>query len=185
VSAAPAGTGQAEGDRERSAGVRRGPDGLEWACVACETYNPMAASTCVVCGTSFTARFADAGDDESVDWDDAFRRNLLLPGLGHMAAGRTGSGIGRALLFGVWLLGWIAITVGGGGRGLTAATPLLAGVVVVYVGSLVDIRRVQHGNPELLAGRTLLWLVVGVTALLMVSTVVAAGVGTSGGAVSL
>jgi hypothetical protein len=161
-----------------AAGLRQGPEGLEWSCVACEVYNPLEASTCVVCGTPFTARFTEREAAEPVDWDAALRRNLLLPGLGHMAAGHSGSGVARMLLFGVWLLGGLLVLLGAGAAGFVVAAPLLGGAATVYVATVVDIRRLESGLGELLVGRALLWLVVAVTALLVVSTVLA----TAGGA---
>jgi hypothetical protein len=171
--AAPA-VGGGGGD-EDGAGLRRGAAGLEWACVACGIYNPIEVSACTVCGTSFTARFT--AEEEPVDWERAWRKSLVLPGLGHLDAGRGGSGVGRAVLFVVWLVGGLLTLVGAGAAGMVLATPLFAGAGVVYGVTLVDIRRLEAGRDELLVGRTLLWLVVAVTALLVVSTIAATGAG--------
>lgn len=167
-----AGTDQVEG---ASAGMRRTADGLEWACVACETYNPIERSTCQVCGTSFTARFADAEGRSDVDWRAARLRSALLPGLGHIAAGRAAQGAGRAVLFVVWLLGGVIVVAGAGSRGLLIGAPLLLGAAVVYALTLHDIAALERGRRELLAGRTLLWLVVGVTLALIVTTILGVG----------
>lgn len=164
---APAG---ADPVSEARAGVRRTAEGLEWSCVACETYNPMERSTCQVCGTSFTARFADADERRDVDWGAARMRSALLPGLGHVAAGRAAQGAGRAVLFGVWLLGGIVVVAGAGSRGLLIGAPLLLGALVVYALTLHDIAALERGRRELLAGRMLLWLVVGITLALIVTT---------------
>jgi ribosomal protein L40E len=160
---------------QAGAGMRRTADGLEWSCVACETYNPMERSTCQVCGTSFTARFADAEGPRDVDWGAARLRSALLPGLGHSAAGRAAQGAGRAVLFVVWLLGGITVVAGAGSRGLLIGAPLLLGAAAVHALTLHDIAALEHGRRELLAGRTLLWLVVGVTLALIVTTILGVG----------
>ncbi len=162
----------AAADPAPRAGVRRTREGLEWSCVACETYNPMEASTCGVCATPFTARFADAEKRRDVDWRTARLRSALLPGLGHIAAGRAAQGVGRAVLFSVWLLGGLVVVLGAGSRGLLIGAPLLLGAMAVHGMTLHDIAALERGRRELLAGRTLLWLVVGVTLALIVTTIV-------------
>ncbi len=91
--------------------------------------------------------------------------SAFAPGAGHLAVGRYGSGWARLLLFVVWAVGAVMLS-GAGARALGAIAPLLLGVVIVWVGSLVDLQRLQRGQEELLAGRRLLWLVIGVLLLL-------------------
>jgi hypothetical protein len=162
-------------------GLRRGPDGLEWICVACETANPMERSTCAVCGIPFTARFAVAERRAPVDWAAARTASVLLPGLGHIRADRPATGWARIVLFAVWALGGLLILGGAGTAGLPVAAPLLLGAVVIHLLTQVDLRNLEHGGAELLAGRTLLWLVVGVTLLVVVGAVLAFGGAATGG----
>ncbi|CAN5288476.1 hypothetical protein BH20ACT8_BH20ACT8_10850 [soil metagenome] len=62
------------------------------------------------------------------------------------------------MLFGIWLLGGIAL-LATGSRAALAAAPLLLGAAVVYAASLVDLAARRRDGRELLAGRGLLWLV--------------------------
>jgi len=172
---APAGTVRESG------GFRRGEDDrVEWACVNCGAYNDLDLTACQVCWTSFGARFEDATESQGpADYARARRSSAFLPGLGHYQLGQAGSGLARMVLFVIWLAGGIALVLAGA-RGIIAALPLLFGGTVVYVASLLDLDRQRTGRPELLAGRTLLWLVVGVTLGTLVLVFASALLGRSG-----
>jgi ribosomal protein L40E len=180
---APAGDAPSPGASAGRAGaaIRRGAEGLEWVCVACETANPFEATRCTVCGTPFVARFADAEPAPPVDWATARTASLLLPGLGHVRAGHPASGWARLVLFAVWGLGGLLVLLGAGAASLPVAAPLLLGAFVIHVLSQVDLAALERGGRELLAGRTLLWLVVGVTVLVVLGAVVGLGVASPGG----
>lgn len=164
-----------------SGGFRRADDDqLEWECVNCGTYNPLELTACTVCGTSFGARFAGEAEARApADYGRARRSSTFLPGLGHVQLGQVGSGLARMLLFVIWAAGGIALALSGS-RGIIAALPLLGGATTVHVASLLDLDRLRTGRPEFLAGRTLLWLVVGVTLGTLVLVLVAALLGRSG-----
>jgi hypothetical protein len=145
--------------------------GIEWRCATCDGWSPLEAATCVACGSPRQG----FGDDRVVEMPDEQRivaLSGLLPGLGHMVAGRVGSGLARAL-FGVgWLVGGVLLLVAAvrAGSGHWAAVPLLAGAVVVWVLSVFDAQSLARGQQrEYLDGRNLLWLMVGVTCLLVVA----------------
>lgn len=178
-SATPTASATPAGEPASDSGLRRGEDGLEWICVACESVNPIEASSCAACGLPFTARFATAEPPPEVDWAAARTASLLAPGLGHIRAGRPATGAARLLLFGVWALGGILILTGTGATGLPVAGPLLLGAGAVHVTTQLDLRALQSGGGEILAGRTLLWLVVGVTVLVLIGAVVGLGTATS------
>jgi hypothetical protein len=154
-------------------GFRRRDGELEWACPACATYNPITADACVVCATPLTARFEARGADAAApNFAAALALSAVLPGAGHIAVGRVGSGLARAVLAAVWAVGALLLLGAAGvARGLLAASPLLLGAGAVWLGSLVDLLALQRGQREVLAGRTLLWLVVGVTVLSVVTVV--------------
>lgn len=178
--AAATATGPATTVRE-SGGFRRADDDrLEWECVNCGTYNPLDLTACEVCGTSFGARFEDASQARGpADYARARRSSAVLPGLGHLQLGLAGSGLARILLFVIWAAGAIALALSGA-RGIIAALPLLIGAISVYGASLLDLDRLRTGKPELLAGRALLWLVVGVTLGTLLLVFVSALLGRSG-----
>lgn len=144
-------------------GFRQRDGRLEWECVTCGTYQDMDLSVCAVCETPFGARMADSLSAHSpAEHHSARMRSAVLPGLGHLRLGEAGTGIARMVLFVVWVLGGVALAVSGRG-GLLAAVPLLLGAGVVHALSMLDLSRLRAGEPPLLAGRTLLVLVVVVT----------------------
>lgn len=155
-------------------GFRRTEAGLEWRCTGCETWHAIDVAVCEVCGTAFGAAWApDAPEVGPERWQAARLRTYLLPGLGHLHVGATGPGAGRLVLFLIWLASGIGLALAGG-AGVIAAAPLLLGAFTVYGASVVDIGNLERGAKELLDGRSLLWLVVGVTAVTLAAMVVAA-----------
>jgi hypothetical protein len=155
-----------------AADVRQDEQGrVEWRCATCDGWSPLESPACVACGSPRTG----FGDDRAVEVPDEQRvvaLSGLLPGLGHLVAGRVGSGIARALFGLGWLLGGVLLLVAAvrAGSGHWAAVPLLAGAVIVWVLSVVDAQALARGQQrEYLDGRNLLWLMVGVTCLLVVA----------------
>jgi hypothetical protein len=135
--------------------------------VGCGTYNPLERDACEACGTPLTARFeasGASGDTEAgTDWRAALALTVVLPGSGHVLAGRSASGFARGLLFVVWLGGGVLLAAGGGAA--VDATPLLLGALAVWAATLLDVVNLSRQGPELLRPRVLVWLVVAVTAM--------------------
>ncbi len=155
-----------------TADVRQDEQGvIEWRCATCDGWSPLEVAACVACGSPRTG----FGDDRAVEVPDEQRVVLLsglLPGLGHLVAGRVGSGLARALLGVGWLIGGVLLLVAAAraGSGYWAAVPLLVGAVIVWVLSVFDAQSLARGQQrEYLDGRNLLWLMVGVTCLLVVA----------------
>lgn len=142
-------------------GFRRRGEQVEWACSTCGAFTSLEQSHCGVCGSAFAQRFAADEPAEPPNWPAAVALSAVAPGAGHLALRRYATGLGRLLLFAVWLLGGLAL-LGAGGPVPLVAGPLFVGAAVLWAGSLVDVLRLRRGEPELLAGRPLLWLVVGV-----------------------
>lgn len=144
---------------------------VEWRCATCEGWSPLASPTCVTCGTVRTG-FGEPRTAELPDEQRTVLLSALMPGLGHLLAGRAGTGIARAV-FGVgWLLGGVLLLIAAvrAGSGPWGALALLAGAAVVWILSVLDARALARGEQrEYLDGRTLLWLMVGVTAVLVVT----------------
>lgn len=168
----PAGAADASGTASGAGrDVRQDEHGeVEWRCATCQGWSPLEAATCTVCGTPRRG-FGEAPGVEPPDEQRTVLRSALVPGLGHMLAGRVGSGIARAVLGLGWLVGGAALLVSAAraGSGVWAALPLLAGAGAVWVLTVFDARSLARGSShEYLDGRTLLWLVVGVTSLLVV-----------------
>lgn len=155
----------------RTRGFRRDPDGgLQWACARCGQYSALDDLRCGVCGAGIAERYEPPGPTPTANWGAALALSALLPGAGQLALGRYGTGVARCLLFVVWLLGAAALTAAGAG---VAGAPLWLGTVALWAASVLDVLRLRQGQPELLAGRALLWLVVAVTLLLVVAVAVA------------
>jgi hypothetical protein len=146
-----------------SGGFRESAEGVEWECVSCGTFNSVELLACQVCGASLGAQFETPESAPRAEPRAALAASAVLPGSGHLLSGRPGSGIARAVLFVVWLVGGILLATSSGGAGpVWSALPLLLGAVALWAASLVDLTRAQRGESELLGGRGLLWLVVAV-----------------------
>jgi hypothetical protein len=97
---------------------RRGPEGMDWRCGVCQTWNPMERTTCAVC----RARFGAEEDEGPTVRDDvppalAVALGAALPGAGMFLLGRRATGIGHALLYLVWLSGAVVLLRGAAGSG--------------------------------------------------------------------
>lgn len=148
------------------AGFRREGEELQWQCVTCNSFNAMEATICAVCGAAFADRFRDDTPEPPRNWGQALALSAIVPGAGHIAVGRYGSGVARLVLFVTWLLGAVVLGNAAGARGIAVVTPLMIGVLILWIGTIVDVYRLQQGDTELLTGRHLLWLVVAVLVLL-------------------
>jgi hypothetical protein len=155
--------------------VRTVDGGVEWRCATCGGWTPLGAPRCGTCDAPRQG-FGDSTPPPAVDRGARGRLVLasaLLPGLGHLLTGRTGTGAARLILAVSWLLGAVAV-LRSAGQVLPAA-PLLLGVAVIWAGSLRDVLALVDGGPELLTSRVLLWLTAGVILALLVTLVVAVG----------
>lgn len=163
-----------------SEGFRRAGDTLEWACPACGEWTPIEVLECRVCATPLSARWLRAERPQPADtrfgepWAVAFLLSVVVPGAGHIGLRRYGTGVGRAVLYAVWLAGGVGLLAAGGRQAAMAAAPLLAGALLLWGASLADLQALRAGRRELLAGRVLLWLVVAVIGLSVVGIFAAA-----------
>jgi hypothetical protein len=141
-----------------------------WACAVCETPNALERDTCSSCGASFARLFQDPDARPDVEPRTAMRRSLILPGLGHAAAGRKAEGVARAILF-LWCAGTAAVlllTHGAGGLGILApmAIVFVLGAMAWYGLTAVDAYRLANGEREIVTPKAMLY---GVAALMMLS----------------
>jgi hypothetical protein len=146
---------------EGAEGFRREGDEVQWQCPQCDRFNSIEVQHCEVCGTAFFARFQEQQVEPPRNWNAALLMSVLAPGAGHISVGRYGTGVARLVLYLGWVIGAMAVTSFAGGRGALVVTPLILAALVLWAGSIVDVYRLQHGDKELLGGRSLLWLVVG------------------------
>lgn len=174
---------------EPAEGFRRRGGTVEWECPACGEWSTMETLACRVCETPLSARWLRAEPDDTMPatgrldepWTLAFALSAVVPGAGHIGLRHYGSGLARAVLFAVWLMGGVALLIAGGAL---AGAPLLLGAGVLWAGSLLDVAALRAGRREVLGGRSLLWVVVAVV-LLSILSVVTAALQTSAGPTSV
>lgn len=182
-------SGQAGGDPGAEAGgptevtrqgvtFRRTGEGLDWCCPVCESWNPVEVGTCTVCSRPLAHSLSPerpAPRGPEVSENVGVVASALLPGLGHILAGRPGTGVGRAIIYLVWLIGGALLLRAArvSAQSVLPAVPLLVGALIVWVASLYDvIVVVRDTGTELLRARPFLWLVVIIFGILMISFVV-------------
>lgn len=156
------------------AGFRTQDDDVQWNCPDCESWASIDERVCPHCQTPFGTGSATQEPHRLTRGGtrgQALLGNAVLPGLGHLLAGWTGSGLARMVLFIVWILGGIALLGAGGTK---VALPLLLGAAALWSASLFDAWQLNQGGVQLLNGRTLLWLVVTVTVLATMGVAAAA-----------
>ncbi len=161
-----------------TAGDIRDVDGhVQWRCPTCQTWVGLEESSCGTCG-AVRAGFGEpanaTGGAVDVPEQTMLGTSVVVPGLGHILAGRTGSGITRLVLFLFWGIGgvwWLLSTQNGRAPGLV----LVLGALILWGATLVDANAIAKGRPQEPFGvRGLLWTVVGVTGLLMLMVAFAA-----------
>lgn len=152
----------ARGGGQRDVREREGV--VEWRCATCDGWNVLEADRCRTCGTARRGFGEPAAVGADLDERRIVGASLVLPGLGHVLAGRAGTGAARALLALLWLLGGLAFVVGNPGAGGLPGWLLLVGAAVLWVMTAVDAQRLVAGDErQLLATRGLAALVVAVT----------------------
>jgi hypothetical protein len=184
--------GEPEGPTDESVGSREPPVGagvtaatrdvrerdgvVEWRCAACDGWNELTTVACSVCASprrGFGTEREEVSARE-VDPSTVLAASILLPGLGHLLAGRTGTGIARIVLMLLWVAGGVALLAGSGG-GTLIGVVLLVGALLLWAGTLVDARNLGRSSaPELLRPRALGLLVGAVTLLMVVAAFAAA-----------
>lgn len=188
---APASPGPVEPTRDAQVrDVRTVAGEVEWRCRTCDGWNPLLAPACATCGTARegfgTSPTAPAPATTSLRV--VLLASAVWPGGGHLLAGRRGSGIARALLWGLWAGGaWSLGSATGAAR--APGLVLVAGALVLWVATLRDTavlagvtasttgltpRRAAAAS-EWLGGRALGVLVTVVTAALLLALVTTTG----------
>jgi hypothetical protein len=152
--------------------VREREGAVEWRCSRCGRWSPLPSTACGHCAAPRRG-FGERELARAPAHDPAvlLGASLLLPGIGHLLAGRTGTGAARVVLWLLWLGGgWLLLA----GQGPPApGRVMLGGAGVLWVTTLEDVRRLAAGRgDELLGTRALGGLVAAVTGALLLSAVV-------------
>ncbi len=145
-----------------------------WSCPSCGTENRIEETACSACGTPFRRLFDDAEETRAApSTERAVGLSLALPGAGHIASGRVGEGVARAVVFAYALGTGLSVLVARGGRGLGPFLPLvallMAAAAILYGITVADARRLARGEPQLLTTRMLLY---GATGLIVLTVLV-------------
>jgi hypothetical protein len=148
----------------RSGDVRVTGEFVEWRCRRCDGWNALDLAACRACGAPREG-FGTAPTNPTARVPAATARfvSMLLPGLGHLLMGAIGSGIARAVLFVLWVVGAIALL----GDATVGGVVLALGAIVLWAATLIDVHRLPTGQRELLGARGLGALVAVVTVLLV------------------
>jgi hypothetical protein len=146
---------------------------MVWSCPVCDQENPMEIITCPRCGASFGELFKGERSREPVSAPTAITRSLLLPGLGHIAAGQTAEGIARGVMF-LWVMGsliGILLVKGDGSSSTVRSFLLIYGALAagLYVATAMDAGRAARRQPPLIPLR---WLFYGAMGLMAVTVAV-------------
>lgn len=147
-----------------------------WTCPSCGSRNALDDDVCPRCGRSFASLFAEPDPPPRVAASRAAVLSLVVPGLGHVAAGRAAEGVARFVVF-AYALGTALVVLLG--KGVLASGPLvplgwlaLAGAVVVYLSAAVDAARVAERREPALSNRALLYGAIGLMMLTVIVLVV-------------
>ena len=144
-----------------------------WTCAVCDSLHPLEEFVCDICGTKMDM---ESGGVEAAgaNWEDARRLELMAPGLGHIRTGQTGMGYARLGVTSLWAVGALFLLLAGGTKGLLVALPLLFGIVAVWGTGPGDVTAVRADRSPRLDARRFMYLVIGVTAGLIMMGGVAA-----------
>jgi hypothetical protein len=160
--------------RERDVRERDGE--VEWRCGACGGWTPLHLAACLHCASPRRG-FGEAATPVRTfpsGGGVVLAASLVLPGLGHLLVGRSGTGLARIVLAVLWVGGGLSLVRNGGG-GTAPGLILLAGALVLWLATAVDARYLAAGSrTELLGSRALAVLVAVVTGGLVLATVVTA-----------
>ena len=157
-----------------SGAFRISETGISWTCSRCETVNPLDASVCSVCGTTFADVIRPPDDRPERDPNTVAMYSLFFPGAGHWYLGLTGQAVARGVLS-VWVV-LVAILAAIAGSMLMGVVFGLVALGLWIAAAHDAYREARHESAAvILRGRTFLYLVLGLL-LLMVVLLVAAGV---------
>ena len=148
--------------------------GIVWRCTRCDTVNPLDASVCSVCGTTFADVIRPPDARPERDPNTVAMYALFFPGAGHWYLGLTGQAVARGVLS-VWVV-LVAVLAAVAGSVLMGVVFGLAALGLWIAGAHDAYREARHESAAvILKGRTFLYLVLGLL-LLMVVLLVAAGI---------
>jgi predicted RNA-binding Zn-ribbon protein involved in translation (DUF1610 family) len=149
-----------------------GEDRVVWDCPVCGQENELGSHTCSRCLTEFGRLFAEPEPPPRISPQRAAVLSLVVPGAGHVAAGRVADGLARAVVFAFTLGMVVAILTAGGGLGgpfFPLVVLFVGASTTLYMATAVDAYRAVRREPPLVSTRILL---IGAAGLLLVAMAV-------------
>ena len=153
--------------------IRQSAAGPVWRCPACEERNPIEATMCARCGTPFASLFRESRSaNPRRAPGKALALSCVLPGLGHWAAGKTGAGIARVILY-AWTLGISVLlfvrppAAGGTGVRMVAITFAVAAAAVWLLALLETMRLTEGDERPVVPPGALTWVSAALSAVLV------------------
>ena len=147
-----------------------------WTCPSCGARNELDDDTCPRCGRRFASLFEEPEPPPTIAASRAAALSFVLPGLGHVAAGRIAEGIARSIVFAYALGTALVVLLGGGTLSAGPLAPLgwlsLAAAAALYVTTAVDAARAADRRDPLLSNRALLYGAIGLMMLTVIVLVV-------------
>jgi ribosomal protein L40E len=149
--------------------------GITWTCAQCGAKNPLEASLCSVCGTTFAETMSPTPPRPRRDPNMAALLSLFLPGAGHAYVGLWAQAASRAVIS-VWVIFVVAVSLFARGQANSTLMAVVFGAVAVALWALGAHDAYREARNEsrlvLLKGKTFFWLVLGLLMLLFVMMVV-------------
>ncbi len=172
VSALVPGTGTQlvpQGTVIKKGAVKATHDGIFWECPSCQSENSMEEAMCPVCGKTLTEAMRPPEKDRPQrDPGKVALISLFLPGAGHAYLGDWGQATARAVLS-LWVMSVVVITLVSGGPGRFIAAVFGLAALLLWVVTAHDAYReaTRETSQVILRGRRLMWVTLGLLALLM------------------
>lgn len=143
-----------------------------WDCPVCGQENDLDTRVCTRCGTAFGRLFEEPEPPARISPERAAMISLVVPGAGHVVAGRVAEGVARAVIFAFTVGMVVAILAAGGGLGgpLVPLVVLFVGAsATLYLATAVDAYRAVRREDPVLSTRILM---IGATVLLTIAVAV-------------
>lgn len=147
--------------------------GITWKCTRCDTENPLEATVCSVCGTTFADSIRPPAERPNRDPNTVALYSLFFPGAGHWYLGLKAAAVARGIVS-LWVV-LIALLAAVAGQALMAVTFALVAFALWGVAAH-DAYREARGEAKsvLLKGRSFVYVVLGLLFLVGVLLVTAA-----------
>lgn len=145
-------------------------EGISWKCSRCETNNPLEATVCSVCGTTFATSMNPPEERPDRDPNTVAMYSLFFPGAGHWHLGMKGAAVARGVLS-VWVV-LVAIAAAVAGSA-TVATVFGIAAFALWAIAAHDAFREAQGAPGsvILKSRVFLYVVLALLMLMIIMLV--------------